>query len=126
MDEIRFTEDHEWVRIDDNGIALVGISDYAQAELGDIVFVELPEVGHEGSQGEEVAVIESVKAAGEIKLPLSGTVVAANERLADEPEIINQAPLDDGWLLKIKPESPAEFENLMDEEAYAEFIASFD
>jgi glycine cleavage system H protein len=126
VDEIRFTEDHEWVRIDETGVAVVGISDYAQSELGDIVFVELPEVGHEGSQGEEVAVIESVKAAGEIKLPLSGTVAEVNERLADEPEIINQAPLDDGWLLKLRPESPAEFDNLMDEEAYAEFIASLD
>ncbi len=126
MDEIRFTEDHEWVRIDDSGVALVGISDYAQSELGDIVFVELPDAGHEGSQGEEIAVIESVKAAGEIKLPLSGTVVAANERLEDEPEIINQAPLDDGWLFKLKPDSPAEFDNLMDEEAYAAFIASLD
>ncbi len=124
MDEVRFTEDHEWVRINDAGAVSIGITDYAQNQLGDIVYIELPEVGAEANQGDEIAVIESVKAAGEVKMPVTGVVVAVNEVLTDTPEKINESPLDDGWILKVDPDNLDQMLDLMDEEAYQEFIGS--
>jgi glycine cleavage system H protein len=124
MNEIWYTEDHEWVRLNDDGSATIGITDYAQAQLGDIVFVELPEVGTEVAQGEEIAVIESVKAAGEVKMPVSGVVVEVNTALNDAPEKINESPLDDGWILRAEPGDPEQLQDLMDEEAYMEFIGT--
>lgn len=124
MEELRFTEEHVWVRVEDDGLAWVGITAYAQEQLGDIVFVDLPEVGTEASQGDEIVAIESVKTTGEVATPLSGTVVAVNENLTKAPETINESPLDDGWLFRMEPSDLDEVANLMDEEAYQEFIDS--
>ena len=122
MSEIRFTEDHEWILMEDDEVGLVGISDYAQDQLGELVYVELPEVGTEYSQGSDTAVIESVKAAGEVKAPVGGTVVEVNEVLADEPERVNNDPTGDGWFLKLRVSDPSELDALMDEDAYKTYI----
>lgn len=122
MSEIKFTKDHEWLLINGSQ-ATVGITEFAQEQLGDVVFVELPEVGSEYDQGDEVAVIESVKAAGEIVAPLAGTVVDVNEELADNPELVNESPLQDGWFVKIQLKDGADLSELMTEEQYKEFTA---
>lgn len=124
MTQLKFSRDHEWVRIEDNGEAAIGITEFAQGELGDVVFAELPEVGCKVSAGEEAAVVESVKAASDIKMPISGTVIAINENLADNPELINQDPLGDGWFLRLKPDQTEELDQLMDEAAYQDFISN--
>ncbi len=124
MTQLKFSRDHEWVRIEDNGEAVIGITEFAQGELGDVVFAELPEVGREVGAGEEAAVVESVKAASDIKMPISGTVIAINEDLADSPELINQDPLGDGWFLRLKPGRAEELDQLMDEAAYQDFISN--
>ncbi|MCS3903672.1 glycine cleavage system H protein [Methylohalomonas lacus] len=124
MTQMKFSRDHEWVRIEDNGEAVIGITDFAQGELGDVVFAELPEIGREVGAGEEAAVVESVKAASDIKMPISGTVIAINENLADSPELINQDPLGDGWFLRLKPNRAEELDQLMDEAAYQDFISN--
>ncbi len=126
MSDIKFTEDHEWIRMDDAGAGVCGISDYAQEQLGELVFVELPEVGQEVTRGNETAVIESVKAAGEFKAPVSGAIVEVNEALADEPETVNNDPLGDGWIIKIKLSDPSELDGLMDENAYQSYIEGLD
>lgn len=126
MAGLRFSEEHEWVRVEDDGSATVGISDYAQEQLGEIVFVELPEVGAEVTRGVECAVIESVKAAGELKAPAGGRVLAVNEDLADAPETINAEPTGGGWIMRIQLADDGELEGLMDEDAYTEFLASLD
>lgn len=123
MSTIKFTEDHEWIRMEDDGTATVGITDYAQDQLGDLVFVELPDAGGDINQGDEIAVIESVKAAGEIKSPASGNITAVNEALNDTPELINSDPTEDGWVFKMTVADAAELDGLMDEAAYAEHIA---
>ncbi len=115
--KIRYTEEHEWLALEGN-VATVGLTDFAQQQLGDIVFVDLPEIGKELEQDEEAAVIESVKAAGEIKSPVAGTVVAINEALADSPETVNQDPMGDGWFIKLRISSDADLGNLLDEAAY--------
>jgi len=115
--ELKYTESHEWLRVEDDGLVSVGISDHAQALLGDLVFVELPEAGTEFVAGDECCVVESVKAASDVYMPISGEVVEINEALADEPEIINTSPYDNGWLFKVKP-SANELEDLMDADAY--------
>ncbi|XP_014680447.1 PREDICTED: glycine cleavage system H protein-like [Priapulus caudatus] len=115
--ELKYAKSHEWVRIEDDGMMTVGISDHAQALLGDLVFVELPEVGTELSAGDECCVVESVKAASDVYMPISGEIMEINEALADEPEIINSAPYDNGWLFKVQP-SAGEVEDLLDAEAY--------
>jgi glycine cleavage system H protein len=126
MSDIKFTEDHEWIRMDDAETGMCGISDYAQDQLGELVFVELPEVGQEVTQGNETAVIESVKAAGEFKAPVSGAIVEVNEALADEPETVNNDPLGAGWFIKIKVSDPSELDGLMDEDAYQSYIEGLD
>lgn len=126
MSDLRFTEDHEWVRIEDGDVAVVGITDYAQDQLGELVFVELPEVGAELDQGEEGAVIESVKAAGELKLPVGGTVTEVNESLVDEPGLINADPLGDGWFFRLRIKDASELDGLMDEAAYGAWLESLD
>ena len=123
MSGTRFTEDHEWIRIED-GAAVIGISDYAQDQLGEVVFVELPEVGTEVEQGQECAVIESVKAAGELKAPVSGTVTAVNEVLADEPERVNSDAMGEGWFLRMTVADASEMDGLMDEAAYHAYVES--
>ena len=126
MSEMRFTEDHEWILLEDDDIATVGITDYAQEQLGELVYVELPDVDLELTQGSEAATIESVKAAGEIKAPVTGTVIEVNETLADEPERVNNDPTGDGWFLKMKVDDAAQLEELMDEDAYEAFIKELD
>lgn len=126
MSDIKFTEDHEWIRMENDDTGVCGITDYAQDQLGELVFVELPEVGSEVSQGSEAAVIESVKAAGELKAPVSGTIVEVNEVLADEPEIVNNDPQGDGWFIKIKVQNTSELDALMDEDAYQQYVDGLD
>ena len=123
MNNLKYSEDHEWLRANEDGSVTVGISDYAQKELGDVVYVELPEPGRQVGRDEEAAVVESVKAASDVKAPISGTVEAVNDTLTDEPEKVNTDPLGEGWFLKLKPSDPAEIEALMDEAAYEAFIA---
>ena len=125
MNDMWFTEDHEWILIED-GEAVVGITDYAQDRLGELVFVELPEVGAEFEQGAECAVIESVKAAGEIKMPVSGTVTEINTSLVDEPEQVNTDPTGDGWFFRMTVRDVAELDGLMDEDAYRAHVALLD
>ena len=118
MSTIRMTDDHEWIRIESDGSGTVGITHYAQEQLGDIVYVELPEVGRKLKKGEAAAVIESVKAAAECKVPVSGTVTEVNRALADEPGKVNQEPTGAGWFFKLKLDDPKQFDTLMDEPAY--------
>lgn len=122
MSEIKFTEDHEWIVMETDDTGVVGITDYAQEQLGDIVFIELPEIGTEINKGDDVAVIESVKAASELKAPLTGEVFEINQELNDAPETVNNDPMGKGWFMKFKIADPSELDNLMDEKAYQEFI----
>jgi glycine cleavage system H protein len=117
-----FTEDHEWIDVDGD-VGTVGISDYAQGALGDIVFVDVPEEGRELTKGDEAAVVESVKAASDVYAPVSGTVVEGNAQLADEPALVNSDPEGEGWFFKITLSDASELEALMDETAYAAFVA---
>ena len=119
-DELRYATSHEWIRIEDDGNASVGISDHAQDALGDIVFVELPEPGTSVNAKDEVAVVESVKAASDIYSPVSGSKIAINETLLDAPETVNSSPYENGWFFKIKVSDAAELEELMDAEGYSE------
>ncbi|MEE9265753.1 MAG: glycine cleavage system protein GcvH [Gammaproteobacteria bacterium] len=121
MSAVRFTKDHEWILMQDDGVGVIGITDYAQDQLGELVYVELPEIDKELGAGSDAVVIESVKAAGEVKAPVSGTVVEVNEALADEPEKVNNDPMGDGWFIKIKITDTSELDNLMDEDAYKEY-----
>ncbi len=119
--ELKYTDSHEWLRSDDDGLITIGISDHAQALLGDLVFVELPEPGTEFVAGDECCVVESVKAASDVYMPISGEIVEVNESLVDEPEMINSSPYDNGWLFKVKPatnEMANELDELMDADAY--------
>lgn len=118
MGKLRYTEDHEWIRVDDDSIGVVGITDFAQQQLGDLVHVELPEVGAELEQSTDAAVIESVKAASDLHCPVSGTVLAVNELLLEDPARVNEDPTGEGWFLKIQLSDPSELEGLMDEAAY--------
>lgn len=118
----KFTRDHEYIRIDGQ-TGTVGITSYAQEQLGDIVFVELPTVGRKVKKGDEVAVVESVKAASEIYAPVSGTVLAINEALNDDPGLVNQDPAGSGWMFTIAVDMPAELDTLMDDAAYAAHTA---
>ena len=118
---LRYTEEHEWIG-ELNGQFFVGITDFAQSQLGDITFVELPEVERAVEAGEEVAVVESVKAASEIYAPMTGEVVEVNEGLTEEPATVNDDAEGAGWIAKIKITDPSEFDDLMDEEAYKEFL----
>jgi glycine cleavage system H protein len=117
----KYTREHEWVRLDGD-LAVVGISVYAQEQLGDVVFVELPEIGKMLDKGAEAAVVESVKAASEVFAPVSGEVVAVNDVLADQPATVNESPEGDGWFIKIKPSDPGQLEELMDAKDYKAFI----
>lgn len=120
--ELKYTKSHEWLRVEDDGLITVGISDHAQELLGDLVFVELPEEGTEFVAGDECCVVESVKAASDVYMPISGEIVEVNEALVDEPEIINSSPYDSGWLFRVQP-SAEEIDELMDAEAYQAEIA---
>ena len=116
----KFLSSHEWAKLEEDGIVTVGISDYAQDQLGDIVFVELPELDSEVNQGDEVAVVESVKAASEVYSPMSGKIVDLNSSLEDSPEIVNSSAYEEGWFFKIEVTDSSEFENLLTPEEYSE------
>jgi glycine cleavage system H protein len=119
----KFTKDHEWVRLEGD-VAVCGITDYAQVQLGDVVFVEVPAVGRVVAKGGDAAVVESVKAASDVYAPVSGEVVEANEALAADPSLVNNTPETDGWFFKLKLSNLSELDALMDEAAYKEFLAS--
>lgn len=120
-DDVRYTETHEWAR-DDGGSVTVGINDYAQDQLGDIVFVELPEVGDTFEKGEDFGTLESVKAVSEMYVPVSGKVTAINEALTEAPELVNQEPYNDGWIIEVKPDDPDEVNTLMSSSDYLEML----
>jgi glycine cleavage system H protein len=121
MTALRFTKDHEWVRLDGD-LAVIGITDYAQSQLGDVVYVELPEIGDRVEQGKEAAVVESVKAASEVYAPVSGEVAEVNELLAADPARVNADPMGEGWFLKLRLDDPGQFDGLLDEAAYQRFV----
>lgn len=125
MATIYFSDEHEWVRVED-GLAVIGITDYAQKQLGDVVFVELPEAGKELGKGDEAAVVESVKAASEVYAAVSGTVEAVNEALTETPSLVNEDPLGEGWFFTLRLADEGELESLMDEAAYTAFVTGLD
>jgi len=120
--DLKYISSHEWIREEDDGTVTVGITDHAQELLGDVVYVELPELDSEVALEDELAVVESVKAASDIYAPLSGTIIEVNEDLEDTPEIINSSPYDDGWMFKMQPSEPSELDGLMDAESYQDEI----
>jgi glycine cleavage system H protein len=122
MTAVRFTKDHEWVR-QEGDIAVIGITDYAQQQLGDVVYVELPEIGRRVEQGGEAAVVESAKAASEVYAPVSGEVIAVNETLLGDPGQVNADAMGEGWFIKLRIADPKELETLMDEAAYQALVA---
>lgn len=126
MSNYKYTDDHEWVRIEGDNVVTVGITNFAQEQLGELVFVELPAVDSDVSRGDEAAVIESVKAAGEVKSPVTGTIVEVNEALPDSPELVNEDPTGAGWFYKVKMTDPAELESLKDDEAYQSYIETLE
>ena len=121
MSVLQFTRDHEWIRLDGE-LAVVGVTDYAQSQLGDVVYVELPEIGRRVEKGKEVAVVESVKAASEVYAPASGEIAEVNEALAVDPAKVNADPMGEGWFLKLRLTDLKELEGLLDEAAYQQFI----
>jgi glycine cleavage system H protein len=122
--ELKYVASHEWIRMEGDHTITIGITDHAQELLGDVVFVELPEVGSHIDSGDDIGVVESVKAASDIYSPLSGEVVEINEVLEDEPESVNSDPYGDGWLFRLKLSDPEELDPLLDAEGYAEFCAA--
>ena len=120
-DDRKYTQEHEWILIED-GVGMIGVTDFAAGELGDIVFVELPEPGSEFSQGDTVGTIESVKAVADLFLPVSGEIVEINEAVVDTPELVNSDPMDEGWLFKVKLSDTSEIDQLMDAAAYGELL----
>jgi glycine cleavage system H protein len=121
MSAVKYTKDHEWIRMEGD-VAVVGITDYAQTQLGDVVDVELPEIGRRVEKGKEAAVVESVKAASEVFAPLSGEVVAVNAALASEPGRVNSDPMGDGWFMKLRVANAGEIGDLLDEAGYRRFV----
>lgn len=119
---VYFTDEHEWISVEGD-VATVGITDHAQGQLGDIVFVEVPEAGRVVAKGDDAAVVESVKAASDVYAPVSGTVIEGNAALADDPSLANSAPEGDGWFFKVTLSDPSELEGLMDADAYKAFVA---
>ena len=119
---IKYSEDHEWVDVKEDDLVVIGITDFAQEQLGDLVYVELPEVGDECSRGDNISVIESVKAASDLVAPVSGSIIEVNSRLEDEPEIVTEDSMGEGWFIKVKLSNPEELNYLLDEDAYNKFI----
>ena len=124
MSGVRYTKDHEWILMEGGDVGVIGITDYAQDQLGELVYVELPALEDSVDAGGDIVVIESVKAAGEVKAPVSGSVVAINEALVDEPEKVNNDPMGEGWFIKLKISDSGELDALMDEDAYKEYTDS--
>ena len=121
MSERKFSKNHEWIVIADE-LATVGISDFAQKQLGDIVSVELPKSGDQFKQNDTIAIVDSIKASSDIYCPIGGVIEKINEELVDHPELINQSPYDSGWIVKIKPEDKNQVDNLMSQEQYEKFV----
>jgi glycine cleavage system H protein len=121
VSELKFTKEHEWIKINE-GVAVIGISGFAQEQLGDIVSIELPKAGAIFRQGQTMAIVDSVKASSDIYAPISGEILEVNEGLIEKPEMINQSPYDSGWIAKIKPSNMEEFENLMTKQKYDRYI----
>jgi len=121
MSALRYTEDHEWIRMDGD-IAVVGITDYAQEQLGDLVFVELPDVGTTVAKQDDIVVVESVKAASDVYSPMDGEIVEINDAVVDDPSLVNKKPDSDGWLFKIRPSDASQLEAMLDEAAYKALI----
>ncbi len=122
--ELRYTSSHEWIKREEDGTLTIGITDHAQKLLGDLVYVEVPEEGVQFGEGDDCAVVESVKAASDVYCPVTGEVVASNEALADTPELLNTDPYGEGWLFRMRPDDETAFDNLMDADAYAELVES--
>ena len=122
-EELRYATSHEWARLEEDGSITVGITDHAQSQLGDVVYVELPEIGVLLAAADEAGVVESVKAASDVYAPLSGEVIAVNEGLEDEPEMVNSEPYDGGWFYRLKPADVGELDNLLNADDYSEEIA---
>jgi len=120
---LKYSKEHEWVRLEDDGLVVVGITDHAQEVLGELVYVEQPEDNATLAKGDACIVIESVKAASDVYAPISGELAGTNSALADEPELVNKSPYEDGWLVRIDPSNPAELDELMDADAYSQFLA---
>ena len=123
MSDLKYSKEHEWVRLEGD-VATVGISQFAQEQLGDVVFVELPDIGKAVEQNGDAAVVESVKAASEVYAPVSGEVIEVNAELEDDPELVNRAPTGEGWFMKIKISDPSQLDDMMDVAAYNDFVAS--
>ena len=119
---VKYSEDHAWVKVQDEDLVTIGITDFAQEQLGDLVYIELPKVGHEFSRGDNISVIESVKSASDLVAPVSGEIVEVNDRLEDDPELVSDNPMDEGWLIKVKLSKPSDLDDLMDEKSYQVFI----
>lgn len=124
--ELRYAKSHEWVRVEEDGSLVIGISDHAQDQLGDVVYVELPDVDQILSVGDEAGVVESVKAASDVYAPVSGEVIEVNPLLEDDPEIINSQPYEDGWFYRLQPSDAAELDDLMTPDDYSHFINAED
>ena len=124
VNDLRYSSDHVWVRLDDDGVATVGVTDYAQAELGDVVAVEAPEVESDIVVNEEIGMLEADDGNFELKAPTSGNVIEVNEAVLEKPELINESPLDDGWIFRMRVDDDEALDDLMDEEDYADYLDS--
>ena len=122
-DNLKYTEAHEWLRLEDDGMVTLGITDHAQQALGELVFVDVPDAGDSFEVGDACAVVESVKAASDVYCPLAGTVTEANPALGDQPELINSGPYVEGWILRLEPQNPVDLEDMLDAEAYQQLVA---
>ena len=122
-ENLKYSTDHDWVRLDDDGSIVIGITDHAQEALGELVFVEVPKEGQSFQRGDSCAVVESVKAASDINAPVTGDVASVNAALEERPELVNQNPYTDGWLIRLHPSNPAELDELLDADAYSRLLA---
>ena len=118
----KYSENHAWLIVEDEDLVTIGITDFAQEQLGDLVYIELQRVGHEFSRGDNISVIESVKSASDLVALVSGEIVEVNDRLEDDPELVSDNPMDEGWFIKVKLSKPSELDELMDEKSYQVFI----
>ncbi len=126
MSNMRYTSDHEWARLEDNNVVTVGITDFAQEQLGDIVYIEMPKVGDSFNAGDEIAIIESVKAAAELKTPVSGKIVEVNSELDGAPDTVNESPTDSGWFCRIEVDNTDEFNGLLSDDAYTNYLSELE
>lgn len=125
-ENLKYSTDHDWVRLEDDGCVVIGITDHAQEALGELVYVELPESGQSFDRGDPCAVVESVKAASDVNAPVSGELAEMNSKLDENPDLVNQQPYEEGWLIRLQPSDPAELEDLLDADAYNRLLAESD